>query len=117
MSDGYDGKVNGEVVLNLADWIERRRDAVGPYADHIIHSVRAHEGEISRLRAEVERLNTLLSTPLYSRRKLEQDLAEERRHADVLAQALANVEYMSRSHASDDLLAQHRARRQGDAPP
>lgn len=53
MSDDYDGKVNGEVVLNLADWIDRRRDAVGPYADHIIHSVRAHEAEISRLRAEL----------------------------------------------------------------
>lgn len=43
--------------------------------------------------------------------KLHIALADERRHADALAEALANVEYMSRSHASDDLLAQHRARR------
>lgn len=62
MSDSYDGKVMGEVVLNLADWIERRRDAVGPYADHIIHSVRAYEAEIARLRTEVERLTESLKT-------------------------------------------------------
>lgn len=38
------------VCLNLADWIERRKDDVGPYASHIIHSVRAHEAEIAALR-------------------------------------------------------------------
>lgn len=38
------------VVLNLADWIERRKADVGPYADHIIHSVRAYEAEIASLR-------------------------------------------------------------------
>lgn len=55
--------------------------------------------ELSRLRAEVERLTLAI--------------ADERRHADALAETLANVEYMSRSHAADDLLAQHRARREG----
>ena len=39
-----------EVLLNLSDWIERRRSDVGPYGDHIIHSVKAYEAEIQRLR-------------------------------------------------------------------
>lgn len=37
------------LTLNLADWIERRRSDTGPYADHIIHSVRHYEAEIKRL--------------------------------------------------------------------
>lgn len=40
-----------ELMLNLSAWIERRRRAVGPYADHIIHSVSKYEAEIERLRA------------------------------------------------------------------
>ncbi|WGR61458.1 hypothetical protein E3U26_12445 [Paracoccus ferrooxidans] len=114
MSD-YDGKVNGEVVLNLADWIERRRDAVGPYADHIIHSVRSHEAELVRLRAEVERLTAAL--------------ADERAHADVMAKAAGALDsHAVAIHDADgkcysvratdyarlfDAIAQHRARRQG----
>ena len=39
------------VLLNLSSWIERRRDHVGPYAEHIVHSVKAYEREIERLRA------------------------------------------------------------------
>lgn len=39
-----------ELILNLADWIERRKKDVGPYADYIIHSVRHYEAEIERLR-------------------------------------------------------------------
>lgn len=38
------------VLLNLADWIERRKAATGPYAEHIVHSVRAYEAEIAGLR-------------------------------------------------------------------
>lgn len=41
--------------LNLADWIDRRRADVGPYADHIIKSVRSHEAEIERLRGFIAR--------------------------------------------------------------
>ncbi|UFM63630.1 hypothetical protein LOS78_05555 [Paracoccus sp. MA] len=101
MSDDYDGKVNGEVVLNLADWIDRRRDAVGPYADHIIHSVRAHETELSRLRAEVERLTAALS--------------DERAHADALADTLAGMDGLQNIDCEmrDNALRAHRARRQG----
>jgi hypothetical protein len=39
-----------EVTLNLSAWIERRKASVGPYADHVIHSVKAYETEIQRLR-------------------------------------------------------------------
>lgn len=67
--------------------------------DTLSRMLQEDQDEIARLRAEVERLTAAL--------------ADERRHADALAKALANVEYMSRSHASDDLLVQHRARRQG----
>lgn len=40
-----------ELMLNLSAWIERRKQDVGPYADHIIHSVSKYEAEIERLRA------------------------------------------------------------------
>ena len=36
--------------LNLAGWITRRKSDVGPYADHIIESVRIYEAEIERQR-------------------------------------------------------------------
>jgi predicted RNase H-like nuclease (RuvC/YqgF family) len=107
MSDDYDGKVNGEVVLNLADWIERRRDAVGPYADHIIHSVRAHEAEISRLRAEVERLKSECQRiTAESVKMLNEDAADYNRktnamierHADQVAQLTAALSE-ERAHA------------------
>jgi len=39
-----------EILLNLSEWIERRKDSIGPYADHIVHSVRHYEAEITRLR-------------------------------------------------------------------
>lgn len=103
-----------------------------------IHPVPAHwvryvphdpaADELARLRAEVERLTkerdeadriaTLRGNHIEFRllpqmMDLESALSDERRHADALAETLANVEYMSRSHAADDLLAQHRARRQG----
>lgn len=45
---------DGRLTLNLSAWIERRADAVGPYADHIIHSVKAYEDEIKRLMASGE---------------------------------------------------------------
>ncbi len=45
------------VTLNLAAWIERRKSDVGPYADHIIHSVRAYEAEIEKLRETVAELD------------------------------------------------------------
>ena len=38
------------LVLNLADWIERRKLEIGPYADHIERSVRHYEAEIQRFR-------------------------------------------------------------------
>lgn len=44
---------------------------------HIIHSVRAHEAELARLRAEVERLTAAL--------------ADERAHADALMGALEEI--------------------------
>lgn len=43
------------MILNLAAWIERRKKDVGPYADHIIHSVKAYEAEIQRLRDVLEK--------------------------------------------------------------
>lgn len=48
--------MNGKVVLNLADWIERRKDAVN-YADHIIASVRIYESEIRRLRGIIDKMD------------------------------------------------------------
>lgn len=35
-----------ELLLNLSSWLERRAEQIGPYADHIIHAVRAYEAEI-----------------------------------------------------------------------
>jgi hypothetical protein len=39
--------------LNLSGWIKRRKSDVGPYADHIIKSVKRYEEEIMRLRREL----------------------------------------------------------------
>lgn len=36
--------------LNLSAWIERRAADIGPYADHILKSVKEYEAEITRLR-------------------------------------------------------------------
>ena len=44
--------------LNLAGWIERRKSDVGPYADHIIKSVRIYEVEIERLRKALKESET-----------------------------------------------------------
>lgn len=46
-------------LLNLSSWIERRAEAVGPYADHIVHSVKAYEAEITRLRAQLAKADAL----------------------------------------------------------
>ena len=51
------------VTLNLADWIERRSDSLGGYGDHIVHSVRAYEAEIQRLRTT---LSVISSRDCYS---------------------------------------------------
>ena len=42
----------GEPILNLSAWIDRRRKEVGPYADHIVHSVKAYEARITALEEE-----------------------------------------------------------------
>ena len=42
------------LLLNLSGWIERRKDALGGYGDHIVHSVKAYEDEIEHLRATIE---------------------------------------------------------------
>ncbi|WP_299949112.1 hypothetical protein [uncultured Ruegeria sp.] len=43
-----------ELILNLADWIERRKDHLSPsYADHIIHTVRHYEAEIEALQSQL----------------------------------------------------------------
>jgi hypothetical protein len=52
MADAEQQAQTGE--LNLSGWIDRRKIAVGPYADHIIKSVRAYEVEIERLRATLK---------------------------------------------------------------
>lgn len=41
------------VILNLSGWIDRRKQDIGPYADHIIHSVAAYEAEITELRRQL----------------------------------------------------------------
>lgn len=46
----------GEPILNLSSWIDRRRKEVGPYADHIVHSVKAYEDRITALEEENKRL-------------------------------------------------------------
>lgn len=50
----------GEPILNLSSWIDRRRKEVGPYADHIVHSVKAYEARITALEAENARLKYAL---------------------------------------------------------
>lgn len=47
-------------VLNLAEWIERRKSAIGPYCDHIVHSVKHYETHITEQAAEIERLREAL---------------------------------------------------------
>ena len=37
-------------ILNLTDWIERRKADIGPYADAIMAGTRGYEDEIRRLR-------------------------------------------------------------------
>lgn len=49
-------------ILNLSAWIERRSNEVGPYADHIVHSVTAYETHISAQAAEIERLQLFIAT-------------------------------------------------------
>lgn len=59
-----------EIMLNLSAWIERRADNLKPYADHIIHSVKAYEAEIERLRrpeaAQVRVKRDLLSECIHT---------------------------------------------------
>lgn len=43
--------------LNLSGWIERRKSDVGPYADHIIKSVRMYEAEIEKAREALKEKN------------------------------------------------------------
>jgi hypothetical protein len=50
----------GEPILNLSAWIDRRRKEVGPYADHIVHSVKAYEARITALEEENKRLQETL---------------------------------------------------------
>lgn len=50
----------GEIMLNLSAWIERRADDLKPYADHIIHSVKAYEAEIERLREDLRQQDIAL---------------------------------------------------------
>lgn len=50
----------GEPILNLSAWIDRRRKEVGPYADHIVHSVKAYEARITSLDEENARLREAL---------------------------------------------------------
>ena len=50
-----------EVGLNLSEWTERRRSDVGPYSDHIIHSVKAYEAEIQRHRDNEKFLRNCLA--------------------------------------------------------
>lgn len=33
--------------INLADWMERRKDALGPYGDHVLDGVRRYEALIA----------------------------------------------------------------------
>lgn len=42
------------VTLNLSGWMDRRRENLTLYANHILHSVRAYEAEIAALRALAE---------------------------------------------------------------
>ena len=42
-----------EITLNLSAWIERRKNDVGPYADHIIRSTKEYEEEIADLRRQL----------------------------------------------------------------
>lgn len=37
--------------LNLSAWIERRASDIGPYAEHILKSVKEYEAEIKKLRS------------------------------------------------------------------
>lgn len=50
----------GDPILNLSAWIYRRRKEVGPYADHIVHSVKAYEARITALEEERDRLREAL---------------------------------------------------------
>jgi DNA-binding ferritin-like protein len=49
-----------ELMLNLSSWIERRSEDIGPYANHIVHSVQAYEREIDRLRKGLTAIDTAM---------------------------------------------------------
>ena len=42
--------------LNLSEWLERRKDYIGPHADTIIKGVQEYEGRIEELKVENEKL-------------------------------------------------------------
>ena len=46
--------------LNLSEWIERRKSDIGPYAEHIIHSVKAYEAHILGEDAKINRLTEFI---------------------------------------------------------
>ena len=48
----YDASTCISGGLNLSGWIERRKSDVGPYAEHIIRSVRAYEAELTTHRGD-----------------------------------------------------------------
>jgi hypothetical protein len=87
-----------DIMLNLSAWIERRRSAVGPYADHIIHSVKHYEEEIERLRRIC---NALHAAQTYSyigrdgKSTLARDLEDKRdalqERVEVLEMEIANA--------------------------
>ena len=52
-----------EILLNLSAWVERRKADAGPYGEHIIHSVKAYEAEIQRLRDNEKSLRERLADP------------------------------------------------------
>ena len=73
--------------------------------------------ELSRLRAEVERLTGALEGALADSARLTLALADERRHADALADTLYSMDGLQKIDCEmrDNAVQQHRARRQGFA--
>jgi hypothetical protein len=47
-------------TLNLSAWIDRRAKYIGPYSDHIVHSVKHYEAHIETQAARIERLEAAL---------------------------------------------------------
>lgn len=70
--------------LNLADWVERRRQNVGANADYIVKSIRDYEVEIERLR----RIETAARSVLDDMQVGNWSQYKE----DALAEALVNKE-------------------------